>query len=164
MPAGEIADQLLSLIVRLSHEHSTQKFEPHITLIGELSLPKATAIAMTREIALQIEPFDVKLNEVEHDDRYFRCVFIKADKTPELMRANSVARAVFGQEENEEYMPHLSLVYGNFDSQMRKRVIRSTGNKMKIVFPAREICLYYTGGRPAGWYCLSRIPCGRNNL
>ncbi len=164
MSKGEIADQLRALIVRLSLENSTPTFEPHVTLIGELNLPATMAVAMTKEMAPQIEPFDIRLNEVEHDDCYFRCVFIKADKTPELIKANSVARAVFRQNENEKYMPHLSLVYGDLDSQMRQKVIRSTGNKMKIVFPVREICLYYTGGKPAGWYCLSRIPCGRSNV
>jgi 2'-5' RNA ligase len=154
MPEGAIAEHLSTLIERLSRAHSTPTFKPHVTLIGEINSPTTAAIAKTEELASEIEPFDVTLNEVGHDGRYFRCVYIKADKTPELMKANSVARAVLGQGGNEEYMPHLSLVYGNLDPQTRQRVIHSIGSVMNSTFHVSEIFLYYTAGDPAGWHCL----------
>ncbi|UCG30397.1 MAG: 2'-5' RNA ligase family protein [candidate division WOR-3 bacterium] len=162
MPAGEIADRLQAMIIRFSHEHSTPKFKPHVTLIGELNIREATAIARTRELASQIEPFIITLGEVTHLNRYFRCVFIKAEKTPELMNAHSIARGVFGQKDVEIYLPHLSLVYGDLNFRARQSVIRCTGHTMKIEFSVREIFLYYTGGIPRDWHCVSRMPNGRS--
>jgi 2'-5' RNA ligase len=162
MPEERIAHDLSTLIARLSGKHSTPSFEPHVTLIGDINLPTAAAIAKADELAARIEPFEVALNRVEQHDRYFRCIFIKADKTEPLMKAYSMARAVFGHEENEKYMPHLSLVYGNLDAQTRQRVIHSIGNVMNITFHVSEIFLYFTAGDPAGWHCLSRCQCGRS--
>jgi len=163
MPRGEIADELSTMIMKLSREHSTPVFKPHVTLIGGINLPSAAAIARADELAAQIKPFDVTLSRLEHRDHYFRSVFIKAKKTGPLMEANSVARAFYGQKDNEEYLPHLSLLYGNLDSQTRQRVIQNLGSVMNITFRASEIFLYYTGGEPASWYCLSRSRCGRGN-
>jgi len=162
IPKGEIADELSSLIVRLSREHSTPSFEPHVTLIGEINLPRPAAISRTRELAASIRSFDVRLNRVAHHDRYFQCVFLLADKTAEIMKAHSTACAVFQQKDTKEYMPHLSLLYGRLDAKTRQRVILDTGDMMNIIFRANEIFLYCTEGEPAAWHCLSRFQCGGN--
>lgn len=163
MPKGEIAGELGALIMRLSREHSTPAFKPHVTLIGGIDLPSATAIARADELAAKIKPFDVTLGHLEHRDHYFRCVFIKAEQTKPLMKANSTARAFFGQRRREAYMPHLSLIYGNLDSQARQKAIQSIGRRMNITFRASEIFLYYTGGEPESWHCLSRSRCRQGN-
>ena len=162
MPRGEIADELSSLIRRLSREHSTPAFEPHVTLIGEINLPRATAISRTRDLAASIRPFDIRLTRMAHHDRYFQCIFLLADKTPGIMKAHSTACTVFELTDTEEYKPHLSLVYGKLDRETRQRVILRIGDMMNITFRAREIFIYYTEGEPAGWHCLSRFPCGEN--
>ena len=163
MPRGRIANQLRTLIGKLSREYSTPTFEPHVTLIGELELSKARAIAKTKELATHIEPFEIKLSQVAHLDQYFRCVFIKAHNTKVMLNANSIARKIFEQETTQEYMPHLSLVYGNLRNHTRKHIIRDIGDKMDIRFLAKEVYLYYTGGLPGEWYRVSIVPCSRNS-
>jgi len=159
MPSGKLAIQLRTLIAKLSNEYLTPTFEPHVTLIGELNLPKATVIARTKKLAAQTEPFEVKLSQVANLDRYFRCVFIKAHNTKGLMNAYSAARVLFEQENAEKYIPHLSLVYGNLKSHTRQSIIRDIGEKMDVGFSAKEIYLYYTGGQPHDWRRVSIIPC-----
>jgi len=162
MPGGEVATRLRKLIARLSNEYSTPRFEPHVTLVGELGLPKAKAIERTKKLAARIEPLEVKLSEVAHLDQYFRCVFIKGYTTRDLMNANSIARVLFEQKNAEEYTPHLSLVYGILNSHTRQRIITDVGDRMDIEFFANEIYLYYTGGQPKNWHRVSIMPCGRH--
>jgi 2'-5' RNA ligase len=164
MPGGRVADELQKLIADLCAKYRTPKFQPHITLIGELDLPETTVATRTRELAGEIEPFKIKLDEVTYLDEYFRCLFIKVQKSRSLMDANSAARALFDTEETEEYMPHLSLVYGDLTRQMKQNIIRAIGGKIDVAFLVEEIHLYYTGGQPRDWHCVLQMPCGQRNL
>jgi 2'-5' RNA ligase len=161
MPEGPTADRLQTLITDLSAKYKTPDFPPHVTLIGALNLPEAKAITKTAQIAERIEPFEIQLDEIAHLDQYFRCVFVKAKTSEILMNANSAARDVFGQRSNEEYLPHLSLIYGALDSHIRQRIMQNIGNELKITFLVKEIHLYYTGATPKLWHRVARKSCGR---
>jgi 2'-5' RNA ligase len=161
MPEGTMADRLQMLITNLSAKYKTPDFPPHVTLIGALNLPEANAIARTAQVAERIDPFGIQLGELAHLGQYFRCVFVKANKTDVLMNANSVARDVFRQQNEEEYLPHLSLIYGALNSHTRQRIIQDIGNELKIKFQVKEIHLYYTGATPKLWRRVARKSCGR---
>jgi 2'-5' RNA ligase len=159
MPAGRVASELQTLITDLSAKHKTPIFQPHVTLIGSLNLTEADAVSKTTILARKVAPFVVRLSEVACLDQYFRCVFIKAMKTECLMNANSIARLLFGLQNGEEYMPHLSLVYGDLTRRMKQDIIKEIGNTIYIAFPVEEIYLYYTGGQPKKWRCVSITSC-----
>lgn len=158
MPRGHVADELQTLIADLSRKHVTPTFEPHVTLIGSLNLPKAEAISKSKELATQTKPFIVKLSEVAYLDQYFRCVFIKAERTRGLMTAYLTARDLFAYQQNEDYMPHLSLVYGNLQSITKKAIVQRIGVEMIIEFLVGELYLYCTGGQPKEWCCVLKAP------
>ena len=160
MPEGRIAERLQTLITNLSNQYKTPDFPPHVTLIGALNLPEAKAVAKTAQVAERIDPFEIQLGELAHLDQYFRCVFVKAKKTEALMNANSTAREVFRQRTDEEYLPHLSLIYGALNAHARQRVIQDMGDELSITFSVTEIHLYYTGGSPTLWRCIAKKPCG----
>jgi 2'-5' RNA ligase len=162
MPKGHVADELQTLVADLCRKHMTPSFQPHVTLIGSIDLPRAEAVSKTKTLARAIRPFVVKLNELAYLDEYFRCVFIKAAKTEGLMHAHSTARKMFEQKNEEDYMPHLSLVYGDLNRQTKKNIIRKITNKIEIEFLTEEIHLYYTGGQPQEWHRESIMPCFRN--
>ncbi|KPL14762.1 hypothetical protein AMJ74_02775 [candidate division WOR_3 bacterium SM1_77] len=158
MPRGHVADELQTLIADLTRKHMTPSFQPHVTLIGSLNLPKAVAVSKTKELATQIKPFIVKLSEVAYLDQYFRCVFIKAERTTGLMTAHLTARDLFDYQQDEDYMPHLSLVYGDLQSITKRAIIQRIGVEMNIEFLAVELYLYYTGGQPKEWCCVLKAP------
>lgn len=164
MPEGRVAAELQGLIKDLSTRYKTPEFQPHITLIGELNLSEAEAIRGTTAIARKIDPFRIKLGRVTYLNHFFRCVFIKAYITEALAKAHEIACRVFKQEPNEEFMPHLSLVYGDLSQQTKHNIIRDIGNKMDFEFRVKNLYLYYTGGRPRDWHSVLKSPCGLQNV
>lgn len=163
MPQGRTADRLQTLITDLSAKYRTPNFQPHVTLIGELNLTEVEAIAKTARVAKQIDPFEIQLSEVARLDQYFRCVFVKATKTRALINAHSAACAVFKQPDHEEYLPHLSLVYGTLDPQTKQSIIQAIGGRLDVEFMVKEIHLYYTAGHPRLWHRVASKACGRSD-
>lgn len=160
MPKGRAASRLQNLITALSTKYRTPPFQPHITLLGELCLLEATAVAMTAQVAERIDPFRIQLSEITHLDQYFRCVFIEVVKTEALMSAHLTARDVFRQQYDEEYSPHLSLIYGTLTPNIRQHIIQDIGLKLEIEFQVNEIHLYYTAGQPEFWHRVTKKLCG----
>ena len=164
MPAGYIARELRKLIVNLSKKHMTDEFQPHVTLIGELKLHQKEAIRSTKELARKIVPIEIKLGKITYLEQYYRCVFAKAQKTQELKNAYAAACRAFKQKPGDNFLPHLSLVYGELNEQTKRSIITDIGNKLDITFTADNLYLYYTGGQPEDWYCILRSPLDLYNV
>jgi 2'-5' RNA ligase len=158
MPQGRPREGLEKLITRLSAQYTTPKFEPHVTLIGELAIPEQEAVTKTKRLAQILKPFTISLKEAACLDEYFRCVFIKADKTEELMNANLNACALFGQVEDKDYMPHLSLIYGDLTLPLKEQIIKDIGQESHMSFKVNGIALYCTSGHPKDWYRILETP------
>lgn len=126
-------------------------------------MSETAVLARTKELASKIQPFDIRLNRIEYLDRYFQCVFIKAEKTHDLMKTRACARALFGKKKDEEYMPHLSLIYGNLPPQVKQSIVQSEGGTLELQFRAGKIYLYHTAGSPEQWYCVSSTTLCREN-
>ena len=164
MPRGRIAEELQKLIADLSMKYKTPVFQPHVTLIGELNLPKARAVNRTKELVDRITPFEIRLAEVSYLEEYFRCIFINARKTRDLTNAHETACELFRQRSHEDYMPHLSLIYGHLSSRTKQIIIQEIGDKIEMEFLTSEIHLYYTGGDPEGWYKVAEMQFGCHRL
>lgn len=158
MPSGQLVAQLQALISQLSNEYSTPLFEPHVTLIGELAISEKEAVAKTQRLAEMLRPFTISLREVACQNEFFRCVFIKAEKQPDLLNANSKAHEVFEQRNDKNYMPHLSLVYGDLALPAKEQIIKRVGPEKRMNFKAKGIFLYYTTGQPQNWYLILEAP------
>jgi 2'-5' RNA ligase len=139
MPVDEAVYALTSgYIARLSGLYSLPGFEPHITVLGGVSMPEMVELS---EMAGSLRPFQIRLvREVEYRDEYFRCLFLRAYKTPELMEVFSKSSSLFGQED-ELYFPHLSLAYGDLPVWKKQEMIAELGPIPEIAFEAREISL-----------------------
>jgi 2'-5' RNA ligase len=156
-PTGEVRAELAGIISRLSREYSTPLFEPHVTLIGQLNGQEEELIAQTRQLAGQVRPFVVQLGEVGYLDTFYRCLFIHVQETEPVMEANAQARKVFHREADDQYMPHLSLLYGNLPPAVKEEIIRRIGRTFHRSFPVDRIHLVSTQGETKDWYQLGEF-------
>lgn len=157
MPSGQVYDGCSGLISKLSGEHQSPKFEPHVTLIGELEGIQEDVLRKTSDLAKLIKPFKIELEGLDSFDDYFRCLFIKAKETPELIDANSKAREKFSKGINLTYAPHLSLIYGNLSKDMKDKIIEDLkkekeGKEPAYTFDVDKLHLFSTSGEPDKWY------------
>ena len=158
MPSGDAYNRLNSIMAGLSRKHNSPFFEPHITLMGELQGPKQEVISGTARLAEKTGPFTARLGRVGYLNEYFRCLFIQAEKTGELMKANLAAREEFGRQADPEFFPHMSLVYGDFPEKAKQGMIRETGKEIDMSLNIESIHIFSTRGGPDRWYRVREFP------
>jgi 2'-5' RNA ligase len=60
-PPEPVFDRLAQIITQISQQYSTPSFEPHVTLIGNLSLHEEEMLAATQQLANFLKPFTLQL-------------------------------------------------------------------------------------------------------
>jgi len=159
MPSPGLERRLATTIAELGRRHATVAFEPHVTLLGELDLDEEALLPLVRLLARRLRPFGVRLEGVETGPEFFRCVFLAALETPEILRAHARARETLGVASSEAYHPHLSLVYGRLDAEEREAARREAGS-LRASFTAEALHLVDTTGDVVGWRRRERFVFG----
>lgn len=152
MPAGDVHRELKDLIYYLSEKYSSPKFDPHVTLMGRVVGFEDDIIYRTSQLAAAIKPYKIEFSKVEYLDQYFRCLFTRVNETDDVMGANYAAREIFARMADPKYMPHLSLLYGNFTSIIKEEIIAEIGKRLDLFFEARDIHLFSTDSEPRDWH------------
>ena len=142
MPEGDVYKKLADLINKLSEKYSAPYFEPHVTLLHTLVMPEKEIIAKSSHLATLIHPFEIKLTKFDHFDEYFRCLFIRVKETKEVIDANMKAREAFIRQSDPKFLPHLSLLYGNFPSKIKEEIIGEIGREFNETFEVKSIHLF----------------------
>ena len=63
-----------------------------------------------------------KLGDIEYSDNFFRSLFLKIKVNTKLKTARDIACKELNWNEND-YMPHLSLVYGDYNRKEKEQMI-----------------------------------------
>jgi 2'-5' RNA ligase len=157
MPPEGIYRRLKDLIARLGAGYSSPVFEPHITLIGGLKGPEERLLSKAVELASLLHPFTIDLGHVEYRDEYYRSLFITVGISKELLEAHSSAGRLFERQAGNDFMPHLSLMYGDFDETTKEEVVRQTGRDFNLSFQVESLFLFSTAGIPEEWRNIREI-------
>ena len=157
MPSGDIYDKLVSLIFQFSERYSTPNFKPHVTLLGPIVGSRERIVDKTSQLANCIQPYEIRLTTVDYLDEYFRCLFLRVKETKEVISTNDRTREIFSKyiisrQQDEKYMPHLRLLYGDFSSQTKKEIIQEIGREFDISFKVGSIHLFVTQDEVRDWY------------
>lgn len=157
VPTGEARLKLARIIADLSEEYSAPLFPPHVTLIGQLKDPEEELLNKARDLASRLRPLELKLGAVDYLDDFYRSLFVRIEKTRPLLDANRVAREIFGQSGNAPYMPHASLLYGNFEPLLKDQMVSRIGGEFHGSFIVTSIVLYETGSATKDWQSLGEF-------
>lgn len=161
MPSGDVYRRLSGIISRLSEGYSAPYFEPHVTLLGGLAGREEEILSKASQLAARISPYEIRLNKVDFLDEYFRCLFIRAKADEPVLSANLSARNAFNRQHDPTYMPHLSLMYGNFSPEIKEEIIAEIGDEFNLKFGARSIYLFSTGNKVEEWHKIKEFALKR---
>ena len=125
MPESGISGRAQEVINKIAERWGCPAFEPHVTLLGHILGEEEKIIESAQEVAREIGQFEADFVWAGGTDRYFKCVFVKVERSRELERANELALKRFRMKAEEEYMPHMSLAYGEMEEQRRKEIMSS---------------------------------------
>lgn len=149
-----------ALIETLARDCATRRFEPHITLLGDLRGEAHELAEQTTQLARELEPFELRLLEAGYEDEFYRCLYITVAHTRALAHAHARARERFGRRIETGFFPHLSLVYGALDEYEKEKILDRIGRYFDETLWIREIALYDLADTPEQWRCVVRAPLG----
>lgn len=159
-PTGKAYDKLSGLIKRLAKEYNAPLFEPHVTLLGEAMQSEDEVLKRAGQLASGRNPFPVTLNSVDYSDFYFRTLFVRAERTGPLQALHDHAKEVFEMQNIPDYMPHLSLMYGNFPEAVKEQIIKDIGRDQATEFIVNSIQVFKTDGEVNAWHKVKEFPLG----
>ncbi|KAI8851166.1 2',3'-cyclic-nucleotide 3'-phosphodiesterase [Chytridium lagenaria] len=161
-PAGSKLDQNLVDIVNVySNRLGTPKWQPHITLLGQITESYNEVEAKLTKLCKTVKPFKVHLTDIVIKDQFFQCIMAKVEETNEIMELNARVADVFPRPQ-AVYWPHLSLVYGDLTNETKASVqaeIRES-ETCHIIGAEVEICtieVWCTEGPVKSWYKMGEI-------
>lgn len=66
-----------------------------------------------------MQQYEIKFQSVSYGEIFFQCIYMLCEPSQPTLAAAAAARRVFGKNENDHYMPHLSLLYSGIPSPER---------------------------------------------
>jgi 2'-5' RNA ligase len=150
-------DAVATLIDSIAAQHSTQRFEPHITLLSGIRHEERLVGEYVEQLAQQLDPFAVTLEEAGSEPEYFKALFLHVAKTTELLHANRIAQEICHRQK-PNYAPRASLAYGSFSPDDIGRIRNQYSTEileMQSAFQIDRLELWNTTGPVHVWTHLS---------
>jgi 2'-5' RNA ligase len=151
MLQGEALNRLTEILHRLSIHYEAPEFPPHVTLLGSCVGERDEMIRRSSLVAAALRPFTIRLGKIDFRDEYFRSLFVHAGPAEPLRNAYRAASRIFRRAPDPDFMPHLSLLYGNFPVNLKEDVMAELGPRLDVRFKVRSLHLYHTQGAVQNW-------------
>ena len=150
MPEGALKKQYADIIDRLAAQYTAPVFEPHVTLLGGI-VDQEDSIAETSETLFQTQsPFRVSFGKLASEERYYRALHVIIDAPQELIDLEKEIKTRFNMP-LELYVPHLSLLYGDFVRSETEEIAREI-NVPRDEWEVQSVHLWKTTGVPETWH------------
>ena len=151
LPSLAVRGALAQAIHDLSRRLSTPTFEPHITLAAPAQAAEAEIVAHAERFAANLASVPIRFDGIGHTEAYFRCLFLRAEKSAVLLAAHRQACAELGRPPEADYMPHLSLVYGRLDTGAKLKLIEEIGRRLPTSILSDRLGVCTMVGPPDAW-------------
>ena len=129
MPENSAYKALKSNIDMINKHLNGPDFDPHITLVSSFLGREEHLVEKTKTISNKITPFNITFNKIKYLDEFFRSLFITIASDNQFKSARKIALSELGdfkrRKKKNNYIPHMSLVYGDYKQEEKKRMIRS---------------------------------------
>ncbi len=151
-PTQDQIDAFTNIISDLSHRYRTKAFPPHITLLAGLTTNLDTLKQVCNKIVDQVHEFGIPLQKIDYTEAYFRNFYLLAENTSDLLNLYKKAVENLTHENNEKYMPHVSLLYGKLDSKTKQVLKEQLTSVYLKTFNCQRLDIYNTTGDILNWH------------
>jgi hypothetical protein len=133
LPAPEDAGPLRRQIAALARQHGSAPFEPHLTLAPLPELPLPELGIRLQAAARQAAPLRVQIRGAGWSGAFFRALVLEAVLQPDLQALrDAIAPGAGG------WAPHVSLLYGEYESDVLARTAAALEIPAQIRFDALQ--------------------------
>jgi len=160
IPENDFYQEIEEVVIKYSKEYNSPVFVPHMTLHGSVISTDEDVVRRVEQVASKIKPFEIKIGEVEFSTTYFQCIFVRMKVNAKLLEAHLALKDVLDFKESHVFMPHGSLVYGDFDMETREKIAKEI--KLKgIRFMANKITIVRADSSdPKEWDVVDQVSLG----
>ncbi|XP_050105747.1 cyclic phosphodiesterase-like [Malus sylvestris] len=150
LPPDDVAPRLKKLMQGLRAEFGGPQFEPHITVVGAISLTLDDALAKFRSASEGLKAYDAKVDRVATGTGtfFYQCVSLLINPTPQVVEASAHCSGHFGFKRSTPYMPHLSILYGDLTDEEKKKAQEKANTLDESIaglsFPVTRLALFKT--------------------
>ena len=158
-PTGDVAAELARIIATLAREYNGPVFVPHITVAARILAGdgEENLAAKTEILAKECSPFSLTLGDVGMENAFFLALYMQIQKTDALETLHARANELFSLSDVSPYVPHVSLLYGNF-SQAEKELVPTFSLLKGCSFLVDRVYLYRTEGETKDWRKVREFP------
>lgn len=163
MPEPNISKKIYEIIEDLAIKYGSTPFEPHVTLLGQISALKEDALKTTESLAASSTAMNIEFGKIGNSNAFFKSIFVRIKYTEMLQRFYKNATSEFKMKPNK-FMPHMSLVYFNVSKQVRLDAVRhvdSTVFRDLNGFYVDRLYVYSTEGAVSTWKKVGEFSLGR---
>ncbi|KAK6917752.1 2',3'-cyclic-nucleotide 3'-phosphodiesterase [Dillenia turbinata] len=147
-PPEDVKEKLKKLMSGLRSDFGGPEFDPHITVVGAISLTESDAIQKLKTSCDGLKSYTASVAKVATGTFFYQCVFLLLQTTPEVMEASARCTTHFGYKNSTPYMPHLSLLYGDLSDEEKKKAQQKAEaldeSISSLSFPVTRLALYET--------------------
>ena len=123
VPAPTAREFFHSLIAGLAQRFDAPAFEPHLTLFGTAF---DDAVDFHSLDAVPLPDFiELEVDGIEFSDRFTKTLFVRFERTAELMDLKDVVSRSLGDQNRDELDPHLSLLYRTMPNEQKAELART---------------------------------------
>lgn len=159
-PAGGLGEKLQWTINALAQTYGGPSFVPHVTLLARIpDGPEEALLQKAAQLAQSLVPFEISLDEEGMEDAYFRALYLHAGGEA-VKEAHAKANEAFGMQDDAPYMPHLSLLYGNYPIERKRAALAALPVPIGTAFPADRLSLWRTPGEVRTWKKIAELALG----
>lgn len=158
IPPQPVFDELNKIISDLSAQYKGPVFKPHMTLLGSTECELDDMQKAVETIAKNTKKLQLSLGPVSFSTTYYQSVLVRVGSTAELMQLNLDLKKALGIE-NNMFMPHISLMYGEHDMKTREEIATKI-KPQNISFIADSIVIVPVAEKsePEDWKPVTAIP------
>lgn len=160
LPAEPVSTAFADLIESLRKSYRGPRFAPHVTLLGWVTGTEEALAQATAQLAAQLEPLTLRPVGLDGEPYYFRCFYLKLEKSEPLLRTHEQASALFNAGHSSDYLPHLSLIYGQLSAPQKRRLQGELIDTLSAEFVADRLQLVHITVSVADWRAVTTCPLG----
>ena len=84
IPPEDVTAKLKKVMEGLRSEFGGPEFQPHITLVGAISLTESDALHKFKAASESLKPYRVRMNSVSTGTFFYQCVYLLLHPDPEV--------------------------------------------------------------------------------
>jgi 2'-5' RNA ligase len=150
LPEEAVSTRVAAVIDHLARTRGGPRFLPHVTLVAGLEKPVAELRTRTRTLARSLPSLAVTLGRAAVRAEHFKALFVEIESA-DLRALHIRAAAALGVAADPEYLPHLSLAYGEFAPAAKEAMLDRVGRRWGERCRLDRLVLVPLAGAPESW-------------